>query len=364
MRLIAIEDVIGDEVLARPIYDIDGRRLLNQGIRLKPSYIQKLHDKGIFNIYIEDSLSEGIEIDEPLCMQTRLHAKQVLSQELNRISKTGELHIQGLVNIVNDIVEEILSSKNELINLKDVRQQDEYLFAHSVNVCVLSTLLSAKLGYNKLKIKSICLGALLHDLGKVMIPPALLYKEDNLSSEEIMEIKKHTLYGYNALKDDTSIDSTAKIAVLMHHENLDGSGYPLRVSEDKIHYSARIVSVCNLFDSITSDRKYQNLTSTAKAVEHITRCSGNILDSTFVDTFLDMIPIFPNGTLVLLNNGLIGIVISNHSKMLTRPVVRLLYNPKTKIRYGKNYIIDLMKELSIKILREIHVPSEELKETT
>lgn len=361
MRLVAIQDISGDEILAQPIYDIDGRKLLNQGIRLKPSYIEKLHDKGVFSVYVEDEISEGIELDETLCQETRIKAKQVVNQELNRYVRSKEIHLQELVRMVNALVDEMLSSRNELINLKDVRQQDEYLFAHLVNVCALSIMLASRMGYNRDKVKSIGLGALLHDFGKVIIPPSLLQKEADFSPEEILELKKHTLYGYNILKDDPTINTTGKIAVLMHHENLDGSGYPLGLSGDKIHYSARIVSICNLFDSITSDRKFKLALSTADAVERLTCSTGTILDKSLTDEFLSMIPIFPNGTLVLLSNGLIGIVISNNSKSLTRPVVRLLYNPKTKTRYGKNYIVDLMKELSLKILREIRVPADELK---
>lgn len=360
MRLVAIKDISGDEILAQPIYDIDGRKLLNQGIRLKSSYIEKLHDKGIFSVYVEDAISEGIELDENLCLETRIKAKQVVNQELNRYVRSKEIHLQELVKLVNELVDEILSSRKELINLKDIRQQDEYLFAHMVNVCALSIMLASRIGYSKDKVKSIALGALLHDFGKVIIPPSLLQKESDFSPEEMLELKKHTLYGYNILKDDSSINSTVKITVLMHHENLDGTGYPLGLSGDKIHYSARIVAICNLFDSITCDRKFKHVISTAAAVERLTCSAGTILDKSFTDEFLSMIPIFPNGTLVLLSNGLIGIVISNNSQNLTRPVVRLLYNPKTKTRYGKNYIVDLMQELSLTILREIRVPAGEL----
>jgi len=364
MRHVAIQDVSGEEILAQPIYDIDGRRLLNRGIRLKQGYIQKLYEKGIFSVYIEDSISEGIEIDEALCSKTRMKAKQAVCQELNRLSKNKELNISYLRDIVNGIVEEVLSSHNDLINLKDVRLQDEFTFAHSVNVCALSTMLASRLGYNKEKIKNISLGALLHDFGKVLIPISILQNEGNLSPEETHELNRHPLYGYNLLKDDSSVNSTSKISILMHHENLDGTGFPMGLSGDKIHYSARIISICSLFDSITCDRRYKNALCTSDAVEYISCSSGTGLDTKFVNEFLNMIPIFPNGTLVLLSNGLIGIVVSNNSKSLTRPVVRLLYNPKTKARYGKNYIVDLMKDLSMKILREIQIPANELKENT
>lgn len=362
MRLVAIQDISGVEILAQPIYDIDGRKLLNQGIRLKPAYIERLYEKGIFSVYVDDAISEGIEIDESLCLETRIRAKQVVSQEMDRFARSKEIRVQELAKMVNELVDELLSSRNDLINLKDVRLQDEYLFAHSVNVCALSIMLASKVGYTKDKVKSIGLGALLHDFGKVIISPSLLQKESNLSPEEVLELKKHTLYGYNILKDDPTINSTVKIAVLMHHENLDSSGYPLGLSGDKIHYSARIVAICNLFDNIISDKKFKMALSTADAVEQLSCSVGTILDKSFTDDFLGMIPIFPKGTLVLLSNGLIGIVIENNSKSLTRPIVRLLYNPKNKTRYGKNYIVDLMKELSLKILREIRVPSSELNE--
>lgn len=360
MRLVPISDISGDEILAQPIYDIDGRKLLSQGVRLKPTYTEKLREKGIVSIYVEDAISEGIEIDETLCLETRVRAKQIVSQELNRFVRTKEIHVQELIQMVNDIVEEVLSSRKDLINLKDVRMQDEYLFAHSVNVCALSIMLASKMGYNREKIKGIGLGALLHDFGKMLIPPSLLNKETDLSQDEIQELNKHPLYGYNIFKDDSSISSTVKIAILMHHENLDGSGFPLGLTGEKIHYSARIVSICNLFDSITCDRKFKLALSTADAVERLSCSAGVVLDKAFTDEFLNMIPIFPNGTMVLLSNGLVGIVISNNTRNRTRPVVRLVYNPKTKTRYNNNYIVDLMEDLTLKVLREIHLPASEL----
>ncbi len=362
MRLVSVNDLSGDEILARPIMDISGRRLLSQGVRFRLNYLNKLNEIGISSIYIEDEISEDIEVEDVLCDVTRLHAKQIVSEELTRFYKSKEIDTEKIQKTTGMIIEEVLSNKNDLINLRDIRIQDEYTFSHSVNVCILSTLLASKLGLPYDKIKSIGEAGLLHDFGKMLVPSEILNKPAKLTPEEFEEAKKHTIYGYNTLKGDPNIKPTVKVAVLMHHERLDGSGYPLGITGDKIHYSAKICAICDVFDAMTSCKIYRNALSISDAVEFLHSTAGIYFEKEYVDVFLKHIPIYPNGTLVLLNNGLIGIVIKNNKANLTRPVVRMLYNPKTKTRYGKDFVVDMMIDLTIKIEREIRMSTKELQE--
>ena len=345
MRLISINDIEEDQILAQPVYDINGRRLLAKGMRLKRMFIDRLLDRGILSIYIEDEVSIGIEVDDILCIQTRIQAKKVVKDKLDRFLQKNDVDHEIISKTVQEIVEEILSSKTKMINLKDIRLQDEFTFAHSVNVCVLSVMLATRLGYPKSKVVNIGIGALMHDFGKVMLSNDLLNVEDCCIKEDDEELKKHPLIGYNLIKDDSSIPATVKVSVLMHHERIDGSGYPLGLKEDKIHYSAKIIAIVETFDSLTCDRVFKNDLSNSDAVEYLTSQAGIVFDKFFVDEFLKHIPIFPNGTIVLLSNGLIGIVLKNNSTSLLRPVVRMLFNPKTKTKYSTHYIVDLLKAL-------------------
>ncbi len=353
MRLVSLDQIDGAEVLGKAIIDVDGRKLLNSGVSLRPAIIQKLYEKGISSVYIDDDLSEGIEVDSLLREETKTHAKLIVREEMQRLSHNNTMDYSRLSGVVDTILDEILSRKIEMINVKDIRMQDEQTFAHCVNVCVMAIALSTRLSLTVSKIKSIAMGALLHDIGKALLPASLLNKTDAFTESEMVEIKKHPIIGYNLLKDNADTPATTKVAVLMHHEHINGNGYPMNLTGDKIHYSARILTVCDEFDTALNDKNNDNFLRTTDAVEYLIGASGHVFDKSIVDEFIKMIPIYNEGSIVLLSNGIIAIVIKNNPVNLTRPVVRAFYNPKTKTKYSKTHIIDLRTELSVKILREI-----------
>lgn len=359
MRLIRLDQITGDEVLARALFDADGRRLLNGGVVLKPSIVQKLYEKGLTSLYIEDELSEGIEIDHLISDETRILAKSVMRDEMTRLSQKKELDYNRLSRTVDRIMDEILSHRIEMLNGKDIRFQDEKAFAHSLNVCVLAIALSTRLSLPVQKIKSIALGALMHDIGKALLSPHL-QTSHQLTDDEEAQFRMHPLLGYNMIKDLHEASATTKITILMHHEHINGSGYPMGLSGDKIHYSARIVTLCDEYDIAVNDTKYKHVLQTTDAVEYLIGASGHIFDKSFVDEFIKIIPIYPEGTIVLLSNGCFAIVVKNNPINMTRPVVRLLYNPKTNTKYDKTHMLDLRHELSVKIMREINVDSKNL----
>jgi len=353
MRLVPLDQLNGSEVLGKAIYDAEGRRLLNSGVSLRPTIIQRLYEKGISCVYINDEISEGIEIDSLLCEETKTQAKLIVREEMHRLSKKRTMDCSRLSGVVDRILDEILSKKIGLINVKDIRMQDEQTFAHCVNVCVMSIALASKLSLPVSKVKSIALGALLHDIGKALLSPVLLHKTGNFTESEIEEIKKHPLIGYNLLKDHPDTPATTKVSVLMHHEHYNGNGYPMKLTGEKIHYSARILTVCNEFDTIVNDQNNRKILHTTDAVEYLIGASGHVFDKSIVDEFIKIIPIYSEGNIVLLSNGIIAIVVRNDPVYLTRPIVRALYNTKTRTKYSKIEIIDLRTELSIKVLREI-----------
>jgi len=353
MRLISIDEITGNEVLAQSLYDMDGRKLLNTGVSLRPAIVQKLYEKGVTNVYIEDELSEGIEVHSLLCEETRSRAKQIIRDEMNRMAQKKEINYNNLSTTVDSILDEILTRHIDIVNVKDIRMQDEQTFAHSVNVCVMAVALATKLSLPVSKVKSIAMGALMHDIGKALLPAEMLNKSDAFTDDELNEYRKHPILGYNMIKDDNDVSATTKISVLMHHEHFNGSGYPMGLAGDKIHYSARIVTICDEFDVAMNDKNNKYYLKTTDAVEYMVGASGHIFDKSMVDEFIRMVPIYNEGSIVLLSNGHLAIVLKNNSVNLTRPVVRAFYNPKTKTKLNKSNIIDLTEELSIKIIREI-----------
>lgn len=360
MRLVGINQISGNETLGKAVFDIDGRKLLNAGVSLRPAILQKLSEKGISNVYIDDDISEGIETESILCDETRLQAKMIVREEMNRLAQKKTLDYSRLNSLVNKILDEILSRKIDLVNVKDIRMQDEQTFAHSVNVCIMSIALANRLSLPLSKVKNIAMGAMLHDIGKAFLPAEIVNKTEPLTEKEMIEMKKHPVIGYNLIKDNRETPATAKVAVLMHHEHINGSGYPMQLTGDKIHYSARILTVCDEFDTVINDKKNQNVLCTTDAVEYLIGASGHVFDKAIVDEFIKMVPVYNEGSIVLLSNGSLAIVVKNNPVNLTRPVVRMFYNPKTRTKYNKINILDLTSELSVKIVREIKINIKEI----
>lgn len=353
MRQISIEHINGNEVLARAIFDINGRKLLNIGVSLSPGIVQKLYEKGISSVYVDDEFSEGIEINGVLCDETKEKAKLILSKEMQRLIKKKEINLSNVNNIVDSILDEVLSQDMDIIHVKDIRMQNEKIFAHSVNVCVMAIALATKLSLSVAKVKSIAAGALIHDLGKAFLPAEVLNKTEALTEPEIAQIRKHPFLGYNMVKDSNETSAVTKISILMHHENINGSGYPMGLAGDKIHYSARIITICNKFDSAVNDKMNKNILHMTDAIDYLVGASGYYFDKAMVDEFIKIIPVYSEGSIVLLSDGALAIVVKNNPVNLTRPVVRMFYNTKTKMKYNNANIIDLKYELSIKIIREI-----------
>ncbi len=353
MRLISLDQLSGVEVLAQALHDLEGRKLLNAGVTLKPSIVQKLFEKGISSVYIEDELSEGITVNSLISEDTKIRAKLIVKEEMNRLSQKKEINYNNMSGVVDSIMDDILTQRVDILNVKDIRMQDEQTFAHSVNVAVMAITLATRLSLPISKIKSIAMGALMHDIGKALLPTELMNKTEPLSPSELLEMKKHPVLGYNIIKDDNGAPATTKIAVLMHHEHINGGGFPMGLSNDKIHYSARILTICDEFDISINDKQNKSVLQTTDAVEYLIGASGHIFDKAMVDEFIKMIPIYPEGSIVLLSNGNFAIVVKNNNINLTRPVIRVFYNPKTRTKFSSTNIIDLSEELSIKIIREI-----------
>lgn len=358
MRLVYLDEIKGHEMAANNIIDIQGRLLIGKGARVKLSYLNKLLEAGINSIYIEDDISEGIEIESVLCEQTKQMGKIILESEMSRFMRKREIDLNVISKVSSLILNEILTNRTSLINAKDIKLKDELLFSHSINVCALTVFMCIKMGMEHSRIQSIGTGALLHDIGKMLIPSETLNKPGSLTKEEEEEMFLHPLFGYEALKDDVTVNPITKMVVYMHHEKIDGTGYPHGIKGDKIHESAKITAVCNAFDSLTTDKPYRKAHSIADVIEFLHTVSGLFYEKQYVDEFLKHIPMFPPGTIVLLNSGVIGIVVRNNENSFWRPVVRLLYNTKNKVKYGPNKEVDLMKDLTLKIEREVRYNQE------
>lgn len=349
MRKVRVERVLSGVKLGKAIFTPDGRILLDQGIELKESYLDKIREFGISEIYVEDEISQDIEVRDVICDKTRTEAKSLIKELFSRHSFTVAFDFEQVKALVERIIDEILANEDLLVNLSDIRLVDDYTFEHSVNVCTLSAIIGVGLGYSHGQLTDLGVGALLHDIGKLKIPDEILKKPYQLTAEEFEEIKKHTVYGYELLKNNGRVSALSSFIAFSHHERFDGSGYPMQLKGDSIHECARIVAVADVYDALTSDRVYRKSLKAHEVFDYITALGSHHFDQKAVDSFIKYIAVYPVGTGVMLSTREKGLVVRVNKSLPTRPVVRVVCGELGN-RLESSYELDLSKRLNVFIV--------------
>jgi len=347
MRRVKVDSVPEGARLARTVFSSDGGVLLMQGVELRDCYLELLRKRGIYEIYLDDDLSEGIEVHDVVNENTRNKAVAVVRDIMAGYSFSDVIDVEHVKTVVNRIVDELLSNDDILYNLTEIKTVDDYTFKHSVSVCILSIITGIGLGFDTAQLRELGLGAILHDIGKLCIPREILKKPSQLTVEEFEEIKKHTILGYELLKKSGQLNLVSSYIALGHHERYDGSGYPYRLKSEEIQIYARIVAVADVYDALTSDRVYRKKLKPHEVYEYITSMGLHHFDPVVVENFVRFVTVYPEGSGVLLNTRERAIVVKHNRKMPTRPLVRVVYDEDMK-RSSKE--IDLSQESGIFIV--------------
>lgn len=254
---------------------------------------------------------------------TRALAINNLWDLFNQLNFNDKLDTGSLADNIGSIFDELLQRPKVLDYLNIIRSFDSYIFAHSINVSLMSLLAGIFLETSRDDLLSLGLGGLLHDLGQTKVNKEILYKPGALTINEYREIKRHTQMGYQLLQDFNN-PPVAQIA-LQHHERLDGSGYPQNLKDKDIHPLTRIISITDVFDALLTDRPYREAYLPHEAAEIISSGEGHF-DQFIAKVFLENISIYPVGSIVELNTGDIGIVIDVNKGKHTQPIIRLFCN--------------------------------------
>ena len=230
--------------------------------------------------------------------------------------------------LAKSIILEIPNNKNIMVNMIDIKTFDDYMYSHSVNVAVLSSVIGIALHLDTKKIERLTAAALLHDIGKVFIPKDILNKENSMTEEELALIKSHPEKGYRYIKQYYNIPVTTYVGILQHHERFDGNGYPDGKKRMRISKFARIICICDSYDNLVTERPNQKAYLPSDAIEYIMANNGQIFDPKLVKIFLKKVAPYPLGTVLRLSNGESVIVIENNQYCSIRPKVRNLENNK------------------------------------
>lgn len=243
--------------------------------------------------------------------------------------------------LADEIIYELMLDKNSFAGMADPRPVGEYLFRHSVNVCVLSLIVAKSLFASKDKLKELAVGALLHDIGKAFVPEEILHKNGPLTDEETEKVQEHTKFGYTLLSKYDTISLFTRHIPYQHHERADGSGYPRGLTNNQMVDYAKIVNLVDSFDAMTSDRPYRDGMKTSVAIKELFKMR-KAFDPKIMKIFLRSVAPFPMGEKVRLSNGDVGFVIKINHREVDRPVISVT-------RDGAKHRVDLSVEKRLDI---------------
>ena len=234
------------------------------------------------------------------------------------------LRMETAASIVDEVDDAIARNPAAMLSVLRLKNKDDYTYLHSVAVAALMMALGRRLGYASTELKELGLAGLLHDIGKVGVPDAVLNKPGRLNPLELTSVRQHPQIGWDILRREAAAGPVALDVCLHHHEKTDGSGYPEKLAGDTISRAARMGAICDVYDAITSDRPYKRGWEPAEAIRRMAEWQDGHFDREIFHTFVKLIGIYPTGTLVRLSSDRLAVVLTQGEGSSLKPIVRLI----------------------------------------
>ncbi|MHA7881007.1 MAG: HD-GYP domain-containing protein [Saccharospirillum sp.] len=257
-------------------------------------------------------------------------AKTLVDTLMTDIKLGRSIDVGSVNDVADGLLESVLRNHNALTCLGRIRHKDSYLMEHSVNLSILMSVYGKYRGMPREILHQLMVGALLHDIGKIQIPDTVLHKPSRLTEAEFEVMKRHALYSKEILEKTPGISPLSIQVAAQHHEKIDGSGYPLGLKGDEISDYGKMTAIVDVYDAITSDRVYHKGMSPTAAMKKLLEWSGHHLERRLVEIFIKCMGIYPVGTLIELESGLMAVVIEINEHHQLLPTVRVFFHRKLR----------------------------------
>lgn len=278
-------------------------------------------------------LRARVPLEEEIVIAQRIHsqAQGLVGDFMNNVKLGGAIDIAPIHKLADELQHSVFRNANALSCLGRIREKDNYLLEHSVNLSVLMSLFGNYRGLSADVLHQTIVGALLHDLGKILTPNNILHKPGRLTPEEFEVMKLHARHSRDILAATEGIGELTVITAAQHHERLDGSGYPEGLKGNEISEYGRMVAITDVYDAITADRVYHKGLTPTQGLKKLLEWSGDHLDPVLVKEFIRCIGLYPVGSLVLLESGRLGVVVEANDSDQRLPTVKVIYHTRFRI---------------------------------
>ena len=328
--------------------------------------MRQLEQKGIEAINVgklEVFKDEEVYTDSK---EKRQYSKEVYFESIGLVKDVVEsvkhqklLNVRKAKRLMQNAVNALVQDESTLLGLANIKNYDEAIFNHSVNVAIYAIAIGQRIGIPKKYLSHLGMAALFHDIGKTRIPKEILNKTGKLLPEELAMMRFHPIFGVEtvmAMKEWGELSSRMMHAAFEHHLKYDLTGYPKQTHKRKLTLTGRIIAIADFYDTLVRPRGGNRFPYVSEKILGIMlERSGKDFDPALIKVFINMIGVFPLGTLVLLNTNEIGIVIQiqEDTEMLDRPKVILLYYSDGEYHKGEKVDLREMEETNGEYKRSI-----------
>lgn len=354
LQKIAIDELTLGMYLVELTDDNKSIKVKNPGVVKTDSVLQHLQQKMIKVVTIDidkSTITAHEQHDYPqVSLADEIHrarrlmteTKDIMGKLITSLYDESLVDIKPVNNVAGELVDSLLANSDALLSLTALRTKDEYLLEHSINVGVLMVMFGRHLGFSHEMLKNLMIGGIIHDIGKTQVDIDVLNKPAKLTDDEFEHMKQHQVLSLPLLDAIPQLSLISRDVSTMHHEKLDGGGYPLGLKGLEISLVGRMSSIVDIYDALTAVRVYKSGMPPAKAFKIMSGMTPQHLDKSLLHKFMVYMGFYPVGSLVELSDGMAGLVWEANQQDNKKPTVKVFYSTKYK-NYRDVKFIDLSK---------------------